>query len=160
MLLPDLTATLILLHRSLALPARVAPGTDDWLQAPGVKLNDVAATLPVFCRLMVVVFGAPPATSGVLVPPYLLIVEQVAVLVFAPAPSVLLQVALPDVSFMVSVPVVAVFRLFWMLAAKPAKVGVKVKAISSALSVPVAIKPKCLLFWPFVMVRSPLWLSF
>ena len=91
-LLPDLIATLTLLQRSVALPAKEAPGTGDWLHVPGLRLKDVAATLPVFCRVMLVVWAGPPATSGVLVPPYLLIVEQVAEFVVAPAPSVLLQV--------------------------------------------------------------------
>ena len=91
-LLPDLIATLTLLHKSVAEPAIEAPATDDWLHVPGLRLKDVAATLPVFCRVMLVVWAGPPATSGVLVPPYLLMVEQVAEFVAAPAPSVLLQV--------------------------------------------------------------------
>ena len=106
---------------------------------------------PVFCRLMVVVFGAPPAINGVVVPPYLLIVAQVAVFVLEPEPSVLLQVAAPEVSRIVSVPVLAVFRLFWILATNPAKVGVKVKATIRAPTIPVMTRPRRRVFCVLVV---------
>ena len=63
---------------------------------------------PVFCIDKLVSFAAPPGTR--VTPPYLLIVEQVAVLV--ELESKLLQDALPEVSFIVNVPVLAVLVLF------------------------------------------------
>ncbi len=70
-------ATVIWAHRSVAVPWLAA--LVDWVQAPGVSENEVAFTDPVLVMLTLVVTVWPGVI--VVLPPYLLMVEQVAELV-------------------------------------------------------------------------------
>lgn len=108
-----------LAHRSLALP-----DTDpDWVQVPGLRVNEIAASVPTFLMVTVVLTVWPGAIA--VFPPYLLIVAQVAELVatLLPVPSVLKQVTLPLAfcSCMITVPAPAVSTEFVIDAVNAAK---------------------------------------
>jgi hypothetical protein len=108
-----------LAHRSVALPVTLP----DWVQVPGARVNDVAGAVPTFL-IVTVVLTVWPGTIVVL-PPYLLIVEQVAALVatLLPVPSVLRQVVVPAAfcSCMINVPAAAVLTELVIDAVKAAR---------------------------------------
>src|SRR5674476_64786 len=112
------------LQRSFAVPLE-APRVD-CSHSPGVRLKLVAAILPTFLMVTVVMLAAPPGVRSVPVPPYLLIEAQVAALPERPlGPSVLrhgLLVPAED-SSMMRVPVPAVLALLVIEALKAENVG-------------------------------------
>lgn len=121
---PEVMTTVSCAHRSVAVP--LGDPLFDWVHVvPGTRVNVDAATVPVFLIVIDVVEVAPG--TSVVLPPNLLIVEQVAALVDTVPPSVLLQVATtPEVvaSCIVKTPDAAVFVLFEILATNPDRVPV------------------------------------
>src|SRR4051812_49046711 len=86
---PDVITRFILAHRSVAVPLMVPLA--DWVQvAPGVSVKVAAFAVPVFLIEMAVLTVLPGVI--VLLPPNLLMVEQVAAFVETEPPSVLRQV--------------------------------------------------------------------
>ena len=132
---PEVITRFIFEQRSVALPV-AAVGVDCVQVAPGVSVKVLAAAVPVFLMLI----GVLTVTPGVMVvlPPNLLMVEQVAAFVETEPPSVLRQVtpAFALCSCMISVPAAAVLLLFVMLAANPDSVPVRESERSTAAKMP------------------------
>lgn len=79
----------------------------DWVQVPGVSVKAEIDADPVLVRVTVVAVESPGSIARS--PPYLLIVEHVALFVEMPPPSVELQTELPEDSCNEMVPDPAVF---------------------------------------------------
>jgi hypothetical protein len=101
-----------------------------------VRVNVAAFAVPVFL-IEIAVFTVLPGVIVVL-PPNLLMVEQVAAFVETEPPSVLRQVteAAAFCSCMISVPLAAVLLLFVMLAANPDSVPVSERESRTAAKMP------------------------
>lgn len=109
----------------------------DWVHvAPGVKVKELAGTVPAFLMVTEVTTGTPG--TMVVLPPNLLMVEQVEELVDTVPPSVDVQVTVPAalVSCMTRTPDAAEFVLFVILAANPASEPDKVVNDSAATANP------------------------
>lgn len=102
-MVPDLTTTFSLVQKSVAVPVGV-PFTL-CVHAPGANVNAWPVPVPVFLNVTVVVetLVVPPAFVGTIttLPPYLLIVAQVAAFTLIVVLSVLLHVA-PPVAVLIS----------------------------------------------------------
>src|SRR6185437_1468652 len=88
----------------------------DWVQLPAVRVKVLAATLPLSVMVTVVEIGVP-GTAEVL-PPYLLMVLQVAVLLVTTDPLET-QLVAPEDSVMISEPLPTVLTLLGIEAVKP-----------------------------------------
>src|SRR5665647_717382 len=113
----------ILAHMSM-----VAPLVPVCAHAPPVSVNVLALRVPLFVMVTFVVASAPPGTSRVVVPPYLLFVTHVAVLLLPSVLpvgrlSVLRQVPPGPTSCMINVPVPAVLSVLVICAVKAENVG-------------------------------------
>src|SRR5665647_2308771 len=113
----------ILAHMSV-----VVPLVPVCAHAPPVSVNVFALRVPMFVMVTFVVASAPPGTSRVVVPPYLLFVTHEAVLLLpsvlpAGRLSVLRQVPPGPTSCMTNVPVAAVLSVLVICAVNAEKVG-------------------------------------
>lgn len=135
---PDVMTRFIFEQRSVAVPFWL-PLFDCVHVEPGVRVNVDAFAEPVFLIVIAVLTVLPGVI--VVLPPNLLIVEQVAEFVDTEPPSVLEQVTVPPAfcSCIVSVPVAAVLLLFVMLAANPDRVPVSESARSTDAKTPAMI---------------------
>ena len=128
-----LTTRFILEQKSVAVP--LLEPLFDWVQeAPGVRVKVLAAIVPVFFIVTVVVAVYPGAAT--VEPPNLLIVEQVAEFVDTDPLSVEVQVTVAPAfcSCMISVPEAAVFAEFVIAAVNPDSVPVTDSDSSAAES--------------------------
>lgn len=135
---PEVMTTFSFAHRSVAVPFK-APLFDCVQVAPGVRVKVLAATVPTF----LIVIGVLTVFPGniVVLPPNLLIEEQVDVFVDTDPRSVLRQVTVAPAfcSCMTRAPVAAVFALFVMLATNPERVPDIDTDSNTAPRTPVAI---------------------
>ena len=132
---PEVTTRFILAHRSVAVP--LAEPFADWVHvAPGFSVKVLAFAVPVFLIEIAVLTVLPGVI--VVLPPNLLMVEQVAELVDTEPPSVLRQVTVAPAfcSCMISVPLPAVLLLLVMLAANPERVPVSERESRTAAKIP------------------------
>lgn len=132
---PDVMTRFIFAQRSVALPFTV-PFAVCVQVLPGVRVNVLAFAVPVFLIVMAVLTVLPGVI--VVLPPNLLMVEQVAELVETEPPSVLLHVTVAPAfcSCMTSVPDAAVLLLLVMLAANPDSVPVSESERRTAAKTP------------------------
>lgn len=132
---PEVMTRFILAQRSVAVPFW-APLFDCVQVAPGVSVKVAAFAVPVFLIEIAVLTVLPGVI--VVLPPNLLIVEQVAALVETEPPSVLRQVTVAPAfcSCMTRVPVAAELALFVMLAANPDSVPVRESESRTAAKMP------------------------
>lgn len=111
----------------------------DWVQVPGARVKPATDAVPVFLIVMVVLTVWPGTI--VVEPPYLLIVEQVAVLLVTllPVPSVLRHVTVPAAfcSCMITVPAAAVLIELVIEAVNAARLDVIVRAMIATPARPV-----------------------
>jgi hypothetical protein len=106
----------------------------DWVQVPGVSVKAEIDADPVLVRVTVVAVESPGSIARS--PPYLLIVEHVALFVEMPPPSVELQTELPEDSCNEMVPDPAVFAEFVIDAVKAATAGLMDPARTSEANTP------------------------
>lgn len=132
---PEVMTRFILAQRSVAVPFAV-PFADCVQVEPGVSVKVPAFAVPVFLIEIAVLTVLPGVI--VVLPPNLLIVEQVAAFVDTEPPSVLLHVTVPPAfcSCMISVPLAAVLLLLVMLAANPERVPVSERESRTAAKMP------------------------
>jgi hypothetical protein len=104
------------------------------VQAPGVSVNAEIDADPVFVSVTVVEVASPGSIPRS--PPYLLIVEHVALFVEMPPPSVELQTELPEDSRNEMVPDPAVFAEFVIDAVNAATAGLMDPARTSEANTP------------------------
>jgi hypothetical protein len=111
----------------------------DWLQVPAVSVKPLAAIVPLSVMVTVVEIGVPG--TALVLPPYLLMVLQVALLLVTVEPLET-QVFAPEDSVMISAPLPTVLTLLVIEAVKPEITAIEEPAMSTdptpaAISAPV-----------------------